>query len=125
MMKKFATAINCMDGRVQEPVIRFMKEKFGVDYVDMITMPGPDKILGENTDPQTVEATRARIEISVSKHGSETILMAGHGDCAGNPVQKEVHLQQIKESVALVRTWFPEVIVVPVWIDENWVVNPL
>ena len=124
-MKKFATAINCMDGRVQEPVIRFMKEKFGVDYVDMITMPGPDKFLAENSDIPNVEATRTRIDISVKKHGSNTVLIAGHGDCAGNPVSKEVHLQQIKESVALVRTWFPEVTVVPVWIDENWIVNPL
>jgi carbonic anhydrase len=118
-MKKFATAINCMDGRVQEPVIRFMKEKFGVDYVDMITMPGPDKILGENTDPHTVESTRNRIGISVSKHGSEAILMAGHGDCAGNPVQEEVHLKQIQEAARLIHTWFPKVKVLPAWIDEN------
>jgi carbonic anhydrase len=122
-MKKFATAINCMDGRVQEPVIRFMKERFSVDYVDMITMPGPDKILAENTDSNTVEATRNRIEISVSKHGSETILMAGHGDCAGNPVQKEIHLKQIQDSVRLIHNWFPKVKVLPAWIDENWEVQ--
>jgi Putative carbonic anhydrase len=33
---KFGTAINCMDGRVQEPVINWMKVRYGLDYVDMI-----------------------------------------------------------------------------------------
>ena len=32
----FATAINCMDGRVQIPVIEYLKKEFKVDYVDMI-----------------------------------------------------------------------------------------
>jgi hypothetical protein len=44
---KFATALNCMDGRVQIPIIEFLKKKFKVDYVDMITEPGIDKILAE------------------------------------------------------------------------------
>lgn len=37
-MGKFATAINCMDGRVQIPVIEYIKSKYEVDYVDMITL---------------------------------------------------------------------------------------
>jgi hypothetical protein len=44
---KFATALNCMDGRVQITIIEFLKKKFKVDYVDMITEPGIDKILAE------------------------------------------------------------------------------
>ncbi len=36
----FATAINCMDGRVQLPVIAYLKSKYVVDYVDAITEPG-------------------------------------------------------------------------------------
>jgi hypothetical protein len=44
----FATAINCMDGRTQEPIINFMKQGFKVDYVDMINEPGPVKALAEN-----------------------------------------------------------------------------
>lgn len=42
--KIFATTINCMNGRVQIPVIDYMKSKYGVDYVDMVTEPGPNKI---------------------------------------------------------------------------------
>ena len=47
--KKFGTAINCMDGRVQEPVAKFLKEIYGIDFVDTITEPGPVKILSENS----------------------------------------------------------------------------
>jgi len=32
---KFATAINCMDGRVQLPVINWLMENLSVDYVDI------------------------------------------------------------------------------------------
>ena len=41
----FATAINCLDGRVQEPVAKFLKKKFGASYVDAITAPGPVKVI--------------------------------------------------------------------------------
>ncbi|MGB3082317.1 MAG: carbonic anhydrase, partial [Candidatus Omnitrophota bacterium] len=48
MKKSFATAINCIDGRAQKPVTEFAIRKFKVDYVDLITEPGPDKVLSEN-----------------------------------------------------------------------------
>lgn len=43
----FATAINCMDGRTQLAVTAFMKSRYGVDFVDMITEPGPVRALAE------------------------------------------------------------------------------
>ena len=49
---KFGTAINCIDGRTQEPVIDFMKQKYNIDGVDMVTFPGVDGVIsnGENSD---------------------------------------------------------------------------
>jgi len=124
-MKIFATAVNCMDGRVQEPVIRYMKTHFNVDYVDMITEPGPDKILAENSDKYKMNSIKQRLDISVKKHGSKVILMAGHAGCAGNPVDKETHIAQTLNSAATIREWYPEVQIVPVWIGEEWNVEPL
>lgn len=43
MKKRFGTALNCIDGRAQILVISWVKESFGVDYVDMIIEPGMDK----------------------------------------------------------------------------------
>ena len=34
---RFGTAINCIDGRTQEVVIEYMKQKYNIDGVDMVT----------------------------------------------------------------------------------------
>ena len=82
----FATAINCMDGRVQKPVFNFICANYGVDFIDMITEPGPIKILSENHDKFTIESLRLKTALSIDKHKSNLIAIIGHHDCAGNPV---------------------------------------
>jgi len=46
---RFCTVINCIDGRIQLPVIEYLKIRFNVEYVDTITEAGPNLILSENT----------------------------------------------------------------------------
>ncbi len=60
---KFGTAINCMDGRVQLPVINWMKSRYGLDFIDMVTEPGPDKMLSQGS-PAQVESIKSRVLIS-------------------------------------------------------------
>jgi len=62
----FVTAINCMDGRTQEPIINFMKQRFKVDYVDMINEPGPVKALAGNDNLDFLKKL-ADIELQVSR----------------------------------------------------------
>ena len=100
----FATAINCMDGRVQIPVIEWMKQKYNVQFVDMITEPGPDKILSKESS-ELVNSIRNRVVISIEKHCSEVIAVTGHDDCAGNPVSKEIHIEHIKNSIETIKSW--------------------
>ena len=120
---KFATAINCMDGRAQMPVINWMKENLGVDYVDMITEPGPDKVLAEGTSA-AVESIKNRVLISVNKHGSDTILVAAHHDCAGNPVARAQHEAHVRQSVISIRSWnLPVKRIFGAWIGEDWEVE--
>jgi carbonic anhydrase len=97
--QKFVTAINCMDGRVQLPVIDWMKKHSTADFVDMITEPGPNKILAEDNSNGLIQSLKKRVEISVFKHASAQIAIIGHFDCAGNPVDKETQLEQIKAAV--------------------------
>jgi len=115
----FATAINCMDGRVQEPIINWVKDTFGVDYVDMITEPGPDKIVSEGK-PEQVASVRSRTEISVEKHKSEVVVIMGHDDCAGNPVPKEKHVDQIKAAMRVIEGWGFPVAIYGIWLDIDW-----
>ncbi len=116
---KFGTAINCMDGRVQQPVSDWMKDTFGVDYIDTITEPGADKVLSEG-DPNHVALIRFKAEISVEKHGSEVVVIAGHADCAGNPVPKEKHIDQIKAAMRVIHGWELPVAIYGVWLDMSW-----
>jgi carbonic anhydrase len=104
MKKKptFACAINCMDGRVQDAVEEYMKATYGVDYVDMITEPSPNKILAEQTNVFIVEDIRKRLEISVQLHGAKQVAIVGHAKCAGNPAdeaQQILHLNDAKKAV--------------------------
>ncbi|MBD3402227.1 hypothetical protein GF420_04980 [candidate division GN15 bacterium] len=115
----FATAITCMDGRVQEPVSIWAKEYFGVDYVDTITEPGVDLLLTEHLIWQD-DKIKSRLETSVNKHGSHAVVLVGHHDCAGNPVAPDKHKQMIKESVETIRSWKLPVRVVGLWVNESW-----
>lgn len=119
----FVTAINCMDGRVQLPVMQYLKEKYKVDYVDCITEPGPNRILAERSDNSTVESIRKRVGISIEKHGSGHIAIVGHFDCAGNPVDKEAQLIHLKSALKTIESWSFNVDIIGLWVDENWVVQ--
>jgi len=123
--KKFVTAINCMDGRVQLPVIDWMKKQYAADFVDMITEPGPNKILAEKNPRSCVVSIKKRVEISVLKHASKIIAITGHYDCAGNPVEKETQLHQIKNAVETIRSWSFDVLVIGLWVDEHWIVHKI
>lgn len=119
MKCKFATAINCIDGRIQEPVIGFIRNNYDVDYVDMITIPGPDRTLSEQTDTHEIESVMKKVLISRDKHNSKLIFIAGHYDCAGNPCTEKKHLQQIRKSMRNVKEWNMNLEVYGIWVDKE------
>lgn len=112
----FVTALNCIDGRTQIPVIDYLKGKYGVDYVDMITEAGIDGIMAKYHRA----SIKNRLSISVEKHNSRAIAVVGHYDCAGNPVSREEHINDIKRAMELVRSWNFKVEVIGLWVNENW-----
>jgi len=119
----FAISINCIDGRVQSPITEFIKISGKVDYVDVITVPGCDKILAEGTDDSSLDLLKRSVEISIAKHGSRCVYVSGHHDCAANPVDKETHLWQISKAVKSISSWNPTVRVIGLWVDEKWYVE--
>ncbi len=121
MTRKFATAINCMDGRVQKPVIEYMQKSFSVDYVDMITEPGPNKILSEGKAANIIDSLKKRVAISVEKHGSQVIAVAAHYDCAGNPENEDAQKEHLRKAVDVIVSWgFPVKNIIALWLDENF-----
>jgi hypothetical protein len=120
---KFATAINCIDGRTQLPVVAYLKEKCKVNYVDMVTEAGPVRVLADCKDKVLVDSIKRRVGISIAKHQSRCIAVVGHFDCAGNPVSKGTQINQILKSVKTVLSWNFKAQILGLWVDENWTVH--
>ncbi len=121
----FCTSIHCIDGRIQEPLIKYLKAEFAVDYVDAITEAGACKILAEHTDKTAVDSILLRTAISLNNHGSRLIAVSGHYDCAGNPVDEATQKDQIEKSLAYLATLYPDTALVGLWIDHQWTVHRL
>jgi hypothetical protein len=118
--KTFACAINCMDGRVQDAVKNYMRKNYSVDYVDMVTEPGPNKILADNLDHVIIENIKKRVEVSVHHHGSKIIAIIGHFGCAGNPTEKEEQIKHLQKAKKTVEAFGFSVEFVLLWVDGDW-----
>jgi len=119
------TAVNCMDGRTQLPVIHYLKKRFNVKYVDIISEPGPNAILAKNTNSSLVKSILDRIEISLSKNLSVGIAVVGHHDCKGNPEGKEEQISSIWKAKKHLRTFFNNVEIIGLWVNEKWEVEEI
>ena len=120
---RFCTVINCMDGRVQLPVIKFLQKRFNVEYVDSITEAGPNLILSEGKNIDSIQAILNRLEISVKKHNSVGIGIVGHQDCAGNPTTQDNQIAQIHKVIKLLRQQYENIDIIGLWVDQNWEVH--
>ncbi len=121
----FCTSIHCMDGRIQEPIIQYLKENYNITYVDTITEPGPNKILAEKENKTSVNSILERIKISINNHDSKLIVVSGHYDCAGNPVDEEIQKSQIKDSIQFLKINYTDIEIIGLWINKNWQVNKI
>ena len=122
MEKKFGTALNCIDGRTQIPIMKWLKENFDVDYVDLITEPGIDKVLSQDQWPET-DRLRDKVIISINAHNSNVVAVVGHFDCAANPVSDLKHFCDIAASTRVVESWGLPIKVVGLWVDESFFVH--
>jgi hypothetical protein len=120
---KFGTAINCIDGRTQQPVIDYIKQNYAVDIVDMITFPGANGIFSNKL--RLVEASLAKhsASISVEKHNSRIVAIVGHYDCAGNPGDKSHHYVQIRKALQEISLRKLPAKIIGLYFNDNWQVE--
>jgi len=116
----FCTVINCMDGRVQLPVNEYLRRELSVDYVDTITEAGPVRILAQEQHSALADSILARVDISINKHKSEVVAVIAHYDCAGNPVEKDVQLEQLESAIKFLDDKYPDVKIFGLWVDFDW-----
>lgn len=129
----FFTSIGCMDGRSECTVAKWGREKFGVKYADAITEAGLVGLLArEDIDQYLLDSLKKKILISIEKHHSKNVVVSGHEDCAGNPVENEKHKQDTFKSAEIINSFVPQgIFVAPVFVKRNlsassgWVVEEL
>ena len=114
----FGVAVTCIDGRTHEPITRWVRHHAGVHYVDLVTEPGADATLAD-CPQSSCDSILRRLRVSLDAHGAEIVVIAGHDDCAANPVSPHTHREHIIEAVEQVSEWGLDVPVVGVWIDAT------
>jgi carbonic anhydrase len=102
---------------VQQPVADWMKLNTNVDYVDLITEPGPDKVLSSETTYVVNEIIR-KVTFSVKYHESPVVALCGHHDCAANHANREEHIEQILEGVRVLQSYNLNVRLLGLWLNE-------
>ena len=125
----FFTVVGCMDGRVQEGVAEYGSKKYEAKYPDTITDAGIVKRISQNPDPKYFGDLQKKLLVSVDKHHSKGIIVDGHQECAGNPVDDVTHKKDILNAVEFVKILVAEKVPVAgvfVTHEKNgWTVNAL
>jgi carbonic anhydrase len=117
MKEKFATAINCIDGRVQSPIAEWIMFHHNVEYVDMITEPGVDRVLSEGKSSQ-IASMAERLQVSIQAHQSGLVAIVGHHNCAANIATPEEHKKQIQDGAEIVASWNFGIRVIGLYVNE-------
>lgn len=93
----FFTTIGCMDGRSQQQAVEYGKSVFGAKFADIITEAG---LVGHFITHTTT--VQNKLMISVGKHHSKGVVVHGHQDCAGNPVDEAMHKKNVAETARII-----------------------
>ena len=119
-METRATCLNCMDGRVQLPVLTWIKANYPVDFVDVITEAGMDGVLARQEDISEIQRS---IKVSVTLNKSTRLFIVGHHDCRGNPADREHHRKEITAAVKRLRPLWPSQEIIGLWVNDCWQVE--
>jgi hypothetical protein len=121
---KFGTVINCMDGRVQFPVLEYLKKNYDVEFFDAANESGPLRILTDRAEKCRLISLKDQIAISLQEHGSRFIAIVGHHDCTSNPLGREEQEKQMDEALRYLSAAFgEEIFYVALWVNEKWEVE--
>ena len=119
-METRATCLNCMDGRVQLPVLTWIKANYPVDFVDVITEAGMDGVLAKQED---ISEVLRSIKVSVNLNKSTRLFVVGHYDCRGNPTDETCHRQEVQDAVKRLKPLWPAQEIAGLWVNSKWQVE--
>lgn len=115
-----ATCLNCIDGRVQFPVLNWIRRTYNIRFIDVITSAGMDRLLASGEHSEEVFRS---IRISVAVNNSTRVFVAAHHDCRGNPVSRKAHLSNLAKAIERLKIGWPTLDVVGLWVNSRWKVE--
>ncbi len=101
-MPDFAVAVTCIDGRFHEALTSWMRPRFDVTHIDLVTAPGVSAALATG-DAGVTEGTLARLRPSLEAHHAAAVVLAAHEDCAGDPSRRREQLADLTLATARLR----------------------
>ena len=121
---KFGTVINCTDGRVQYPVMDYLKKQYEFDFFDSANEAGPLRTLTKNSDKCRLITLKEQIRTSLEEHDSMLIALVGHHDCTDNPGDRAFQENQMDEALDyLQRSFGTSITYVGLYVNELWEVE--
>ncbi len=117
-----------MDGRVQEAIAKYGQKRYQALYPDTITEAGLVGLLTNNPSLELLEGIKKKVLISVEKHHSKGIVVHGHRDCAGNPVEDNLHKENVLAGAKIICSIVQGLEVKPVFVvkeNNKWLVKNL
>jgi len=121
---KFGTVINCTDGRVQYPVLDYLKKNFDIDFFDSANEAGPLKTLTKKSDKCRLITLKEQIRTSLEDHDSKFIALVGHHDCTDNPGDRASQEDQLDQSLDyLQRAFGTRITYIGLYVNERWEVE--
>ena len=114
----FCTLVCCMDGRFIHILNEYIRSNYRYTFVDTITDAGAvNKIVSDEEYLKKIEDKV--VLISVNKHKSDHIFVAGHSDCAGCPTDDDTQKGYIKKAVSMIHEHLPEIAVTGLFVTED------
>ena len=114
----FCTLVCCMDGRFIHILNEYIRSNYRYTFVDTITDAGAvNKIVNDEEYLKKIEDKV--VLISVNKHKSDHIFVAGHSDCAGCPIDDETQKGYIRQAAEKMHNDLPHEAVTGLFVHEN------
>ena len=107
-------ALGCMDFRMWEDNVEFLKKGFGIDSFDFVNLPGAGKAINESEEEDIVNFS---LKVAFEKHNAQGIVVINHNDCGAyggsgkfnNPIEeKDFHKEELLKCHQIIKKRFPD-----------------
>lgn len=125
MHKCKSIVFKCMDFRLTEETIRFLKENNLIGDSDIVSLAGSSKSLADGKD-EIKNLLIKQIKTSKDLHGAEEVILIHHSDCGAYKTtccftsieeEKNIQLEDMNKAEDLIKENFPEMEVKKVWAE--------